>query len=142
MSKPFLRTFWRTGVKGLCPNCGKTSMFSGYIEMRERCANCQLRYQTSAGAWLGALALGYTIGAAVAIVLTLVEIGYRPMRDAGLDPAWTIVIIALVGTAVGYRWAKSFWFSLLYLYDFMAIGDVPPGPPPVSERHVGRVREP
>lgn len=141
-NRPFLRTFWRTGIKGLCPECGQTSMFSGYIEMHDVCAACGLRYQTSSGAWLGALALGYTIGAAVAIAMALIEIVYRPLRDAGLDPAWTIVIVALVATGVGYRWAKAFWFSLLYLYDFMAFGDDPAGPPPVTSSNVGRAREP
>ena len=142
MSRPYLRTFWRTGIMGRCPNCGQTSMFSGFIEMHERCSVCSLRYQTSAGAWIGALALGYTIGAAVAMVLAVVEIMYSPMRDAGLDPAWTIVVIALLATAVGYRWAKAFWFALLYLYDFMAFGDDPAGTPPAAGRDVGRAREP
>ncbi len=117
-------------------------MFSGFWDMHDRCSNCNLTYQTSAGAWLGALALGYTIGAAVAIVMATIEIIWRPLRDAGLDPAWTVVIVSLLATLVGYRWAKAFWFALLYLYDFMAFGDAPPGPPPVSGDQVGRVREP
>ncbi len=140
--RPYLRTLWRTGVRGLCPECGQTSMFSGFIAMHDRCANCNLRYETSAGAWIGALAIGYGIGALVALVLAFVEIAYRPMRDAGLDPAWTVVVAALLGTLLGYRWAKALWFSLLYLYDFMAFGDTPPGPPPVPSHEVGRVREP
>ena len=100
--------------------------------MHERCANCNLRYETSSGAWLGAIAIGYGIGALVAIALALVEVRFRPLRDAGLDPAWTTVIVALVATAATYRWAKAIWFSLLYQWDFMAFGDDPPGPPPVN----------
>lgn len=107
-------------------------MFSGILEMHERCANCNLRYETSSGAWVGAIALGYGIGALVAIALALLEIAYRPIRDAGINPAWTIVVLSLLATAVGYRWAKATWFALLYQWDFMAFGDDPPGPPPVN----------
>jgi uncharacterized protein (DUF983 family) len=107
-------------------------MFSGWIAMHERCAQCDLRYETSPGAWLGALALGYGVGAAVTILLAVLELWLRPMRDAGLHPMWTIVVIALLATLVAYRWAKATWFALLYLYDFMAYGDAPPGPPPIQ----------
>ena len=117
-------------------------MFSGFWAMYDQCANCTLRYQTGAGAWIGALALGYGIGALVALALALVEMVYRPMRDAGIEPSWTIVVIALLSTLVGYRWAKATWFALLYLFDFMAFGDDPAGPPPVGPEQVGRVREP
>lgn len=126
--RPYIRTFWRTAVRGRCPSCGETSMFDGMISMHERCANCDLRYQTGPGEWIGTLALGYTIGAVVAIALAVVELYLSPIRDAGLHPVWTIVIASLLATLIGYRWAKSSWFALLYLYDFMAFGDAPPGP--------------
>ena len=103
-------------------------MFSGYLSMHERCERCDLRYETSPGAWLGAIALGYGIGALAAILLAVVELTLRPFREAGLHPVWAIVVLSLIVTLVGYRWAKSAWFSLLYLYDFMAYGDAPPGP--------------
>lgn len=112
-------------------------MFSGIISMHERCANCDLRYETSPGAWLGALALGYGIGAIAALALALVEIWWRPFREAGLHPLWMIVVLSLLVTLIGYRWAKSSWFALLYIYDFMAYGDARPGP---SDNEVGRPR--
>ena len=125
--RPYLRTLWRTAIKGRCPACAQTSMFSGYLEMHRQCANCGLRYETQPGAWIGALALGYGVGALVAVILGPIEIVWSPIRDAGLHPIWTIVIIALVATLIGYRWAKALWFSLLYLFDFMAFGDEIPG---------------
>ena len=112
-------------------------MFSGVIAMHERCARCDLRYQTAPGAWLGAIAIGYGIGATAALALAMIELGLRPFRDAGLHPMWTIVVLSLLVTLIGYRWAKAAWFSLLYLYDFMAYGDAPPGPPPGAGPHSG-----
>lgn len=129
---PFPVVLWRTAVLGRCPECGQSSMFSGLLETHERCAHCNLRYQTSPGAWLGAVALGYGIGAIVAVVLAFIEVMYRPMRELGLHPAWTIVVLALLATLIGYRWAKSTWFALLYQWNFMAFGDEPPGPPPTN----------
>lgn len=112
-------------------------MFSGYYSMHARCGNCGLRYQTSSGAWLGAIAIGYGIGALAAIVLTVVEVTWRPIRELGLDPMWTIAVVSLVMTAVGYRWAKGIWFALLHRWDFMAYGDMPPGPPPDASTRGG-----
>ena len=103
-------------------------MFSGWLGMHERCEVCDLRFQTSPGAWLGAIALGYGIGALFALGFAALEIWMRPFRDADLHPVWSIVVVALVATLIGYRWAKSAWFALIYLYDFMAYGDAPPGP--------------
>lgn len=103
-------------------------MFSGIIAMHLQCANCDLRYETSPGAWIGAMAIGYGIGALAALALAVVELWLRPIRDLGLHPLATIMILTLLVTLIGYRWAKAIWFSLLYLYDFMAFGDAPPGP--------------
>ena len=127
-SRSLLRSLWRAGILGRCPACGRTSMFTGYADMHERCSACDLRYQTSAGAWLGALAIGYTIGALVGVALSFAEVAWRPIREVGWDPVWTIAIVSLLATALGYRWAKGIWFALLYRWDFMAFGDAPPGP--------------
>lgn len=127
-NRPYLRTAWRTVLRGRCPACGDAPMFSGFLALHERCSNCDLRFQTSSGAWLGALALGYGIGAIVALAVAFLELWLGPIREAGLHPVWTILAIALLATLAGYRWAKATWFALLYLYDFMAYGDAPPGP--------------
>lgn len=121
-------SLWRAGILGRCPACGRTSMFSGYASMHERCAACDLRYQTSSGAWVGALAIGYGIGALVGMGLAFVELTWRPIRDVGWEPMWVIAATSLLATLVGYRWAKGIWFALLYRWDFMAFGDAPPGP--------------
>lgn len=104
-------------------------MFSGVIAMHERCTQCGLRYETSPGAWLGAIAVGYGVGAMAVLALAIIELSLSPFRNAGLHPMWTIVVLSLLVTLAGYRWAKAAWFSLLYLYDFMSTeGDALPPP--------------
>jgi len=101
--------------------------------MHERCAVCDTRFAPSSGEWLGAMAIGYTIGAVIAIILGFAEVLWAPLGHLGLTglaPTWTIAVISLTATAVGYRWAKSMWFALLFEWGFMAQGDAPPGPPP------------
>ena len=93
-------------------------MFRGFFEVHDRCPVCGLRYQVESGAWLGALAIGYTMGALVALLLTFVEIAYEPIRSAGLHPLWTITVVSLVATVPLYRLAKGVWFALLWLYGF------------------------
>ncbi len=127
--RSLLLSLWRAGVRGRCPECGQTPMFSGFSEMYERCSNCTLRYQAAAGAWIGALAIGYGFGAMAALLLSFVEVAWRPIRDAGLDPMWVIAAVSLAVTGVGYRWAKGIWFALLHRWDLMSFGDAPPGPP-------------
>src|SRR5262245_11989928 len=108
-----LRTFWNTGVRCRCPQCGATSMFSGFYEMHERCSVCDTRLAPSSGEWLGALAIGYTVGAVVAIALAIAEVLWSPLRSHGIVPTWTIAAISLSATALCYRWAKAMWFALL-----------------------------
>lgn len=127
---PALRTLWRTGMMGRCPECGRTPMFASLYALHERCAICDTRYETAPGAWLGAIAIGYGLGALVAIMLAFVEVRWAPLRAAGLDPMWTIAVVSLLATALGYRPAKAVWFALLYEGGFMARGDAPPGPRP------------
>jgi hypothetical protein len=68
---------------------------------------------------LGAVAIDYGFGAPFAILAAAVELTLTPRRGAGLDPLWTIAVASLLVTAIGYRPAKSIWFSLFYLYGFM-----------------------
>jgi uncharacterized protein (DUF983 family) len=112
-----LRVLW-LGVLGRCPSCRSASMFRGWIEMPERCPNCGLKYQVESGAWLGALAVGYAAGAAVAVALTVIEVLWHPLANAGLSPLWVITALGIASVLPAYRPAKGLWFALLWLYEF------------------------
>jgi len=114
-----LRTLLRSGLLGRCPGCSERSMFTGFYDIPVACQNCQLQYQVGEGAWLGAIAIGYGFGAVFAILAAAIELIWAPIRGAGLDPLWTIAVLGLLTTAVGYRPAKSIWFSLLFTFGFM-----------------------
>ena len=113
------RTLLNTGLRGRCPGCEAESMFVGLYEIPERCSRCELQYQVGAGAWLGAIAIGYGFGVIAAIIVAYSELIWGPIRSLGLDPMWTIAAGALVVTAARYRPAKSIWFALLFRFGFM-----------------------
>ena len=114
-----IRTLWRTGILGRCPECGRTSMFNSFYGLHERCAVCGTRFEANSGEWLGGTAIGYTIGALVALALALIEVQWAPIGRAGLPARWTIAIVSLAVTVVGYRPAKAIWFALVYEMGFM-----------------------
>ncbi len=122
------RACWRTIVRERCPHCGKGRFFAGFFSLRLRCTECDLRYQASDGAWLGALGIGYGVGALLGIVLGIAEVAWHPIGRTGLDPLWTIAVVSVAMSAVAYRPSKALWFAILYRWDFMAFGDAPAGP--------------
>jgi hypothetical protein len=94
-------------------------MFEGFYDIPITCSNCQLQYPVGDGAWLCDIAIGYGFGAIFAILTAVAEMTWSPIRNAGLDPLWTIAVASLVLTALSYRLAKSLWFSLLYTFGLM-----------------------
>ncbi len=124
----FFRAAWRAMVLGRCPHCGGSKMFRDYLSLHDRCPVCDLRYEAERGAWLGGLALGYTVGATVALLLAMIEMRWHLIAGTGLDPIWTVAVASLASTWPAYRPAKGLWFAMLYHWDFMAFGDDPPGP--------------
>lgn len=125
-----LRVLALGAIPGRCPGCRRASMFRGFYELHETCGTCGVRYERSQGAWLGATALGYAIGALFVVALGMVELVWGPIRALGLDPLWTIAIASLPVTALGYRPAKGLWFALLYLAGFVVPDGVEEGDPP------------
>ncbi len=113
-----LGALWTSTVRGRCPSCRAHSMFTGWIDVYDRCPHCGIRYQTESGAWVGTMAIGYAVGALVAVGLTVSEVLWRPIARAGLDTTIVIAAAALAASALTYRQAKGFWFALLWLYEF------------------------
>ncbi len=79
---------FRTGPRGLCPRCGQSTMFAGFINLRPKCSACGLDYSfADAGdgpAVLVILVAGFVIlGAAL-----YVEFTFSP-------PVWVHILLWL-----------------------------------------------
>lgn len=105
-------------------------MFRSFYELHETCEVCEVRYEGSPGASLGAIAIGYGIGALFVVAFGMVELLWGPLRALGLDPMWTIALASLPVIALAYRPAKGLWFGLLYLAGFVVPDGVAEGDPP------------
>ena len=103
---------------GRCPHCRAHTMFRGWIDLYERCPHCGLRFEAESGAWIGTMAIGYAVGATIAITLTILEVLYHPLATAGFDPLLFVPLAGIAAVLPAYRPAKALWFALLYLYDF------------------------
>ena len=42
------RWIFHCGLKGLCPRCGRASMFRKWLKLQSRCPNCSLNYNFAA----------------------------------------------------------------------------------------------
>jgi len=67
-----------TGIKGVCPRCGRGKLFKGYLDVAESCSSCGLNYDfADAGdgaAWFVMLVAGVlAVGSAL-----FVEVNWHP----------------------------------------------------------------
>ena len=123
-----IRTLALGFIPGLCPRCLSHSMFRSFWDLYDRCPNCGVEYAKESGAWLGATAIGYVLGAAFAMLLGIIEWQTHFIAEAGLHPMWTIALAAIPATALFYRPSKGVWFALLYIYNLAGDEDDAPLP--------------
>jgi hypothetical protein len=102
-------------------------MFRGGFALEETCPVCGVRFERAQGAWLGAAAIGYAAGAAFVAIVGLAEVVWGRIAALGVDPLWTIALLAVPVTALAYRPAKGGWFALLYWYGFVVPDGVDDG---------------
>jgi uncharacterized protein (DUF983 family) len=68
----------------LCPECREGKVFRGLYSMNDRCTVCSLQFEREAGYFLGAMMVGYFIGAlallpTVILGLWVYHIGFGPL---------------------------------------------------------------
>src|SRR5919199_6898260 len=97
-----------------CPRCGRAGMFQGLFQMHSTCPVCQLKFEREQGYFLGAIYINYA-----ATVLCMLA-GFFAL-DYFVHPALTYQIVLWSGFGVVfpiffYRYSKSFWLALDYLF--------------------------
>jgi len=100
-----------TGLRGLCPRCGRGKLFAGYLTVAERCGNCGLDYSfAEAGdgaAWFVMLVAG---SLAVASAL-FVELAWQPaywIHALVAIPLAVLLPLALLRPAKGLLIAQQY----------------------------------
>ncbi len=109
---PFpLRRMLGSTFKGRCPDCGKGSMFAGFIKLKAACEICGVRFERDAGSWLGPTTLAYVVAVAADVMLFAILVW-----KWGLFPGLEYVLVAgtVVSVAGSYRFLKGWWIWLLW----------------------------
>jgi uncharacterized protein (DUF983 family) len=67
-----------TGLHGRCPRCGEGRLFSGFLTLAPRCANCGLDYSFSDAGDGPAVFVMLIVGFIVAFLALYVEFTFQP----------------------------------------------------------------
>lgn len=83
----------RAGLRGRCPNCGKSGLFQGFITVRPRCEVCGFDLGSADSGDGPAVFIILIAGAVVAFAALFTEVAFRP-------PMWLHLIVWLPLTAI------------------------------------------
>ncbi|HMK88036.1 MAG TPA: DUF983 domain-containing protein [Methylocystis sp.] len=107
---PHVNPYW-AGLVGVCPRCGKASMFSGLLKLAEKCPACGLDYGFADAGDAPAIFVMTIAGFLVLGLAAYIEIVYQP-------PYWVhaaVVIPVAVILCVGLlRPTKSLMIAMQY----------------------------
>lgn len=99
------------GVRGRCPRCGKGRLFSGFLTVAPRCANCGLDYSFADPADGPAIFVMLIVGFVVVGLALWLEVSYNP-------PLWLHFLLwiplALALCLPPLRWIKGVLITLQY----------------------------
>jgi uncharacterized protein (DUF983 family) len=102
-------------LKNLCPRCGKTHVFHNLVMMQKSCTHCQYIYEKQNGYFLGAMVVGYILGA-FSTVPTIV-IGVMVLQAPLFAVIATACVQILVLTPVLFRFSRLIWIYTDYRSD-------------------------
>jgi uncharacterized protein (DUF983 family) len=93
-----------------CPRCRRGPLFSGLLDMPERCPVCGLIYEREHGYFVGAMALSY--GLAVGLVATLF---FAVLAITHWSLEWVLLVASLAFLPVAplcLRYSRAMWIYL------------------------------
>jgi uncharacterized protein (DUF983 family) len=103
----------RRALTRRCPYCGGGSIYKGYLELRETCPTCGVRFEREEGYFLGAYALNLIVSEFLALGLALYLIFGTGFRDA--DIIWktaVAVAMAVVFPIIFFPYSRTVWIAM------------------------------
>jgi len=98
-------------LRGLCPRCGATGMFAGFLRFADRCRACGLDYQGFNVGDGAAAFLILIVGAIVSVLAIIVELRWSPPLIVHLLLWVPMTLLLTVGLL---RVAKGLLLALEY----------------------------
>ncbi|HEV2249996.1 MAG TPA: DUF983 domain-containing protein [Candidatus Limnocylindria bacterium] len=93
-----------------CPRCRRGRLFSGIIDMPERCPECGLVYEREHGYFVGAMAISY--GLAVGLIAILF---FAVLAATRWSLEWVLLVAGLAFLPLSplcFRYARALWMYL------------------------------
>ncbi len=92
-----------------CPNCGVGAVFSGPLDMHDRCPNCTYRYEREHGYFLGAMVINFIVASGLMFASAIAA--YLLTRDRTVTVVVPVVvtIIAVPGLL---RHSRTLWMAI------------------------------
>ena len=107
---PRVNPYW-AGLAGVCPRCGKASMFHGLLKLADKCPACGLDYSSADAGDAPAIFVMTLLGFIVLGIAVYIEIVYQP-------PYWVhaavVVPVAAILTPLFLRPTKSLMIAMQY----------------------------
>jgi uncharacterized protein (DUF983 family) len=104
---------YMTGLRGLCPRCGKGKLFEGFLSLRPRCDSCGLDLAFADSGDGPAFFVMSIVGIVVVALALWVEFAYEP-------PIWLHLVMWFALTAILsaalVRPAKGLMIALQYFH--------------------------
>lgn len=100
------------GLARRCPRCGEGKLFSRWLKMVPGCPRCGLVFEREEGAFLGSLAINYSV-TGLALIAYLVVVLAVTLPDPPIG--WLTVgavVIAVVVPLFFYPFAKTTWAAV------------------------------
>jgi uncharacterized protein (DUF983 family) len=89
---------WAAGLLLRCPQCGKGSVFSGYLKLRDSCASCGADFRAADAGDGPAVFVILIVGAIVAPLLIILQVGL----DLPDTVALAITLIAAIALCIAF----------------------------------------
>jgi uncharacterized protein (DUF983 family) len=114
-------------IRQRCPRCLQGKVFRRFLDMNERCPQCDYRFGREEGYFTGAMYLSYTAGLIIVFGIFGLLWAFWPSHSISaavlLLSIASVLYLALV--PVVYRYSRVVWLHLDYVIAVRRHGDSP-----------------
>ncbi len=103
------------GLRKRCPRCGERRVFRSWLQLIERCPNCELRFEREQGGFLGAMTINFLVAVLVWLAMFVVVLVFT-VPDVPVTPLLIGSVVVLVPMPLWfYPRSKTLWAAIEFL---------------------------
>ena len=100
----------RRAVALRCPYCGDAPAFAGWWTVRERCPNCNAKFEREEGYFLGAYAINLIVAEILGIGAVIALLLWSDLSTVAMQ---TIAVVFVIGLPLFfYPYSRSLWMAI------------------------------